>query len=297
MLARKLSIALGPTRGDKKFRYRGRDHPKKSTLWWPRLATEPFPRDERSTARPQMSRKATELRHRCHEGGHLVPPFIVHWAAATRYGVSQALKSCFHALCCERGSHVHRAHARARRVRRPHERGETLSHDCRRHNALQPRDDALQHGYGVLRPGGGGQQLLLTWTLSVWLPRSHIPKFLRTPCDGLWSRERGRNLPATPRRPRCSTAERRATAVQALVVTAATLIQIMEIEPAAGDIAEMLETVINRQGWRWEWRVQDRSGIVLMRGRAQTRAGARYESERALFLLLLTMVPRQTRTW
>jgi hypothetical protein len=75
------------------------------------------------------------------------------------------------------------------------------------------------------------------------------------------------------------------------------LIQIMEIEPAASDIAEMLETVINRQGWRWEWRVQDRSGTVLMRGRAQTRAAARYESERALFLLLLTMVPRQTRTW
>ena len=85
--------------------------------------------------------------------------------------------------------------------------------------------------------------------------------------------------------------------VQVLVVTPATLIQIMEIEPAAGDIAEMLETVINRQGWRWEWRVQDRSGTVLMRGRAQTRAAARYESERALFLLLLTMVPRQTRTW
>jgi hypothetical protein len=38
---------------------------------------------------------------------------------------------------------------------------------------------------------------------------------------------------------------------------------------------------------RWDWRLRDRSGKVVMEGREKSRVAARYHSGRALFLLLL----------
>jgi hypothetical protein len=37
---------------------------------------------------------------------------------------------------------------------------------------------------------------------------------------------------------------------------------------------------------RWEWRVCDRNGNVIMHGLEFTRAAAKYKGERALFLFL-----------
>jgi hypothetical protein len=47
------------------------------------------------------------------------------------------------------------------------------------------------------------------------------------------------------------------------------------------------EFVITPKRSRWEWRLRDRTGKVMMQGREKSRAAARYQSERALFLLLL----------
>jgi len=49
----------------------------------------------------------------------------------------------------------------------------------------------------------------------------------------------------------------------------------------------LFEFVITPKRSRWEWRLRDRSGKALMQGREKSRAAARYQSERALFLLLL----------
>ncbi len=48
------------------------------------------------------------------------------------------------------------------------------------------------------------------------------------------------------------------------------------------------EVVISRRRKLWQWRVCDRFGTVIMEGREKSRVGARYQSARALFLLLLT---------
>jgi hypothetical protein len=48
------------------------------------------------------------------------------------------------------------------------------------------------------------------------------------------------------------------------------------------------EIDIAQKRLRWEWCVRDRSGKVVMAGREKSRAAARYQSGRALFLLLLT---------
>ena len=52
------------------------------------------------------------------------------------------------------------------------------------------------------------------------------------------------------------------------------------------------DIAIVRKRLRWEWYLRDRSGKVIMQGREKSRAEARYQSERALFLLLLTSCRR-----
>lgn len=54
----------------------------------------------------------------------------------------------------------------------------------------------------------------------------------------------------------------------------------------------LFEFAIAPKRSRWVWCVRDRSGRVIMQGRVKSRAAARYQSERALFLLLLTTCPR-----
>jgi hypothetical protein len=54
----------------------------------------------------------------------------------------------------------------------------------------------------------------------------------------------------------------------------------------------LFEIAIAQRRMRWEWSVRDRNGKVVMFGREKSRAAARYQSGRALFLLLLTTCPR-----
>ena len=54
----------------------------------------------------------------------------------------------------------------------------------------------------------------------------------------------------------------------------------------------LFEIAIAQKRMRWEWSVRDRNGKVVMAGREKSRAAARYQSGRALFLLLLTTCPR-----
>lgn len=50
----------------------------------------------------------------------------------------------------------------------------------------------------------------------------------------------------------------------------------------------MFEVVIrNHSPIKWEWRLCDHDGNVLLRGLEKTRAAAKYKGERALFQLLL----------
>jgi hypothetical protein len=49
----------------------------------------------------------------------------------------------------------------------------------------------------------------------------------------------------------------------------------------------MLEVVIiERRRTKWIWKVCNSAGIPIMRGWEKTRKGARYQGNRALFLLL-----------
>jgi hypothetical protein len=52
----------------------------------------------------------------------------------------------------------------------------------------------------------------------------------------------------------------------------------------------MFDLIISKRGRsRWEWRVCDlSSGRLIMAGGEKSRSAARYESARALFLLLLS---------
>ena len=54
----------------------------------------------------------------------------------------------------------------------------------------------------------------------------------------------------------------------------------------------LFEFAIAPRRSRWEWCLRDHTGRVIMRGREKSRAAARYQSQRALFLLLLTTCPR-----
>lgn len=49
----------------------------------------------------------------------------------------------------------------------------------------------------------------------------------------------------------------------------------------------MFEVEIRKRGRsRWEWRVLDSTGQIMMRGREVSRPAARYYGARAMFLLL-----------
>jgi hypothetical protein len=48
----------------------------------------------------------------------------------------------------------------------------------------------------------------------------------------------------------------------------------------------MFDLVVLNRRKRWEWRVSDRNGKVIMRGSEPTRQEAKYKAHRALFLLL-----------
>lgn len=51
----------------------------------------------------------------------------------------------------------------------------------------------------------------------------------------------------------------------------------------------MLEVILTKRGRaRWEWRVLDASGQTIMGASENSRAEAKYQGERALFLLLMT---------
>jgi hypothetical protein len=58
-------------------------------------------------------------------------------------------------------------------------------------------------------------------------------------------------------------------------------------------VAPMFEVVLTKRGrTRWEWQVRDRTGSVIMGGVEDGRSAAKYQGERALFLLL-SAAPRQ----
>jgi hypothetical protein len=48
----------------------------------------------------------------------------------------------------------------------------------------------------------------------------------------------------------------------------------------------MFDMAISKRGRGWEWRVNDSAGNTVMHGWEPKRAKARYQVERALFLLL-----------
>jgi hypothetical protein len=55
----------------------------------------------------------------------------------------------------------------------------------------------------------------------------------------------------------------------------------------------MFDVVLTKRGRaRWEWKVHDRTGKAIMGGVEDGRSAAKYQGERALFLLLAA-VPRQ----
>jgi len=53
------------------------------------------------------------------------------------------------------------------------------------------------------------------------------------------------------------------------------------------------EAAITQRRLRWEWCLRDRAGNIVMKGREKSRPEARYQSERALFLMLLTSCRRR----
>jgi hypothetical protein len=51
----------------------------------------------------------------------------------------------------------------------------------------------------------------------------------------------------------------------------------------------MLEVILTKRGRaRWEWRVMDSTGRTIMGASESSRPEAKYQGERALFLLLMT---------
>ncbi len=54
----------------------------------------------------------------------------------------------------------------------------------------------------------------------------------------------------------------------------------------------LFEVEIIERRLRWDWSLRDRSGKVVMEGREKSRVAARYQSGRALFLLLLASCRR-----
>lgn len=55
----------------------------------------------------------------------------------------------------------------------------------------------------------------------------------------------------------------------------------------------MFDMVLAKYGRGWAWRVNGSSGKMIMRGREAKRPKARYQAERALFLLLIAAATRE----
>jgi hypothetical protein len=59
----------------------------------------------------------------------------------------------------------------------------------------------------------------------------------------------------------------------------------------------MLEVILTKRGRaRWEWRVLDSQGQTIMGASEVSRPEAKYQGERALFLLLMTTARTTTAT-
>jgi hypothetical protein len=55
------------------------------------------------------------------------------------------------------------------------------------------------------------------------------------------------------------------------------------------------EMVLKKRGRKWTWCVRSTEGVVIMQGSEASRAAAKYQADRALFLLLLTAPYRLRR--
>src|SRR5580692_1653500 len=74
------------------------------------------------------------------------------------------------------------------------------------------------------------------------------------------------------------------------------VIQVMLREPVAmTDRFPTFEMVLNKRGRKWTWCVRSTEGVVIMQGSEAGRAAAKYQADRALFLLLLTAPYRLRR--
>jgi len=54
----------------------------------------------------------------------------------------------------------------------------------------------------------------------------------------------------------------------------------------------VFEAVLTYRRRKWEWRVCDRFGKVMLQGRESARPEAKYQAERAIFLLLMATRPK-----
>jgi hypothetical protein len=57
----------------------------------------------------------------------------------------------------------------------------------------------------------------------------------------------------------------------------------------------VFEIVLKKRGRKWTWRVRTTEGKAIMQGAEANRAAAKYQADRALFLLLLTAPYRLRR--
>src|ERR1700751_3273003 len=74
------------------------------------------------------------------------------------------------------------------------------------------------------------------------------------------------------------------------------VIQVMPREPLAmTDGFPIFEMVLKKRGRKWTWCVRTTEGMAIMQGSEANRAAAKYQADRALFLLLLTAPYRLRR--
>ena len=64
---------------------------------------------------------------------------------------------------------------------------------------------------------------------------------------------------------------------------------------AVTDRFPTFEMVLKKRGRKWTWCVRTAEGMAIMRGCEANRAAAKYQADRALFLLLLTAPYRLQR--
>jgi hypothetical protein len=64
---------------------------------------------------------------------------------------------------------------------------------------------------------------------------------------------------------------------------------------ARPDQFTVFDTTVSRRGRAWKWFVSTTEGRILMRGSEGSRCAARYQANRAVFLLLLAAPYRSIR--